>query len=509
MYVDKSLKISLIWLVVSVLITSSFLLLSEPVSLASAQLDEEYTYYGVVPANNYQYNLTDPDDPNSEWILNARYGVARLTLLTITAGQDNTNVKVYNLTTGKLVAQDQLNSMENLYVTLSNGTIFKVVSDQPVSVLLLNYQGMPDASATEGVLSLFPAPSTFYTSTDGLFVGKEFVLTASEQTSVVVDGRTGAFYTILALETATVTVTRDDGEETPYSFEPNTYRFLLLRPFRTYRFESTGNIMIQSGTIPGVADRDNLGLVDDFFVPAAEGGFVGKTFYTRSSTEWDIQRDYGYRVSAVEDARVTVYNLETYEVLEVLSVKGGSGVGFLLAAPVIAVQSDRPITLELIHNGSIEQTHPRAGHPGGIYGGYGRGLTFIGIRPNEDTPIYLPVDSHVEAYIFASEETQITIDGSPYTLSADSYYSYTQPGTHTIRSERNIVVQVNSWPREPANQGNRFSGALVPCVETISLVPEVTLTPLGAGFPMMYVAIGIAAAVIAVVAMFLLRKKRG
>jgi hypothetical protein len=504
MYVKKGLKNILILLGVTIFIASSLLGIKS-IGLTSAQSDEEYTYYGVVPANNYQYNLTDPDDRNSEWIPYTRYGVAvfRLGLLTITAGRDNTNVKVYNLTIDELVAQDQLNSMENLYVLLSNGTVFKVVSDQPVSVLLLNYQGMPDASATEGLLSLIVNPSTFYTSTDGLFVGREFVLMASEVPNTIVYGQAGTFYTIMALENADITVTRDDGDQTTFSLAVNAYRFYMLRPFRTYRFESTGSIMIQSGIINYWA-----GVTYGFFVPAAEGGFVGKTFYTRSIPSWDYRRDYGYRISSLEDARITVYNLETYEVLDELTVRGGIGTSIMPTAQAIAIQSDRPITLELINNGSIEQTHPLAGGAGGIYGGYTSGVTFIGIRPNEDTPIYLPVDSYIEAYFFASEETQITIDGSPYTLPADSYYHYSQPGTHTIRSDRNIVVQINWWPREPANQGNRFTGALVPSVQTVSLTPDVTLTPLGGGLPLTYIVIGVAAAAVAAIAAFFIMRRR-
>jgi len=266
--------------------------------------------------------------------------------------------------------------------------------------------------------------------------------------------------------------------------------------------------MVQSGTIPGKGSGDTT----CFAVPSAEGGFVGTTFYVRSlkSQEWgwDPERDYGFQICALDDAHVKVYDLQTQQLLNELTVEGGSGVAIMPPAPAIAVQSDRPITLSLIHNGSIEQTHPRAGHPGGIYGGYGRGVTFIGIRPNEDTPIYLPVDANIEAYFFASEDTEVTIDGVLRVIQADSYYVFPQPGTHIIRSDSDIVVQVNSWPLEPDNQGNRFSGALVPCAQTVSIVPDVTLTPLGGGFPIMYVVIGAAVAAIAVVAGFLIMRSR-
>jgi hypothetical protein len=135
--------------------------------------------------------------------------------------------------------------MEKHLVLLTNGTQFKVVSSKIVSVLLLNYQELPSVTAVDG-----PIPRTFYTDVNGLYVGKKFVLMASEQPGVVSgasSSQVGAFYAILALENAAVTVTKDDGTVlTTFTIDANSYKFIVLDSFKVYKIESsTGNIMVQ------------------------------------------------------------------------------------------------------------------------------------------------------------------------------------------------------------------------------------------------------------------------
>ena len=458
-----------------------------PLHFSGVYAAEEYIYYGVVPAKIWQYNLTDADDINSGWRLDTDT-VDNSSLVAIVASEDNTNVKLYSLEGNELLSEAQLGDMEKHLVSLPNGTTFKVVSDSLVSVLLMGYVGIPAANASEG-----PTPNTFHASTDGAYVGKEFVFMACQ-------GTIGENYLIIALEKAEVTMIRDDGDERTYSLDVNTFREVMLRPFRTYRITSTGNIMVQSGR-PVDIWGDSLG----FFVPSPEGGFVGTTFYTWSTTSWDPGENYGFRVSATQDAKITVWNLQTKEQMLATEVRGGSGFGFMARAEAIVVQSDEPVTLSYVHNGTINNSLGGEG----IYDGYGSGVTYIGVRPGETTPIYLPVDSYVEVYIFAYEDSEVTVDGISRPVPADSYFLLTQPGTHTIRSNKNVVAQVLHWPFEPETQGLLFNGVLIPCIQTVNVVTDVTLTPLGEGFPMMYVVIGAAAGVVvAVIAVFVLRRGR-
>jgi hypothetical protein len=484
----------------------------------SSLASPDYTYYGVVPAEIHRYILADWSDfqyawenLSSGWILGpdtstllsgsiAQNGlmVATKSLLAIVAYEDGTNVEVYDLVTSIRVSQGNLNSMGKLLVLLDNGTHFKVVSDKMVSVELLNYQQIPSSDVSAG-----PLIHAYYTSVNGLYVDKEFVLMASEQVGLYTEKGYGAFYTILAVEKSTVTVTDDEGGSDSYSLDANSYKCIMLEPFKAYRIESTGNIMVQSGTIPGPG---NYGGESCFPIPAATGGFVGTFFLSRANREsWDNVKDYGFMILASQDTKVKVFNLDTLESNEI-SVTGGSGTMIKPLCTAIALQSDNPITVCFTDSGNIEQAKAQQG---GTYAGYGNGVMFMGIRPNQNTMIYLPTEAKVESFFFASEETQLMIDGNTYTLQPNVGYKYTMPGTHTIQSNHDVIVQINFCPIVPPNQGLWFRGTVIPCIETVSNNPTVTITPLGEGFPMMYVIVGAGVAAIIVVVVVLMMRKHG
>jgi hypothetical protein len=507
----KGLSVKLAYFIAAIFIIGLAIPLFASVHLSLGQ-EGNYTYYGVVPSKIWRYLLNDwnaqPSWNNlsvgwsiglaSTTYISGAVGlngelVATKALLAIVAAEDDTNVKVYDLTLGALLDEGNINSMERHYVLLANGTQFKVVSNKIVTVELLNYQQLPTASSTEG-----PVLCTFYTDVNGLYVGKEFVLIASE--------RADRDYMIFALEPSTVTVTRDDGTVTTYTLEVNSYIYITLPAFRIHRIESTGNIMVQSGQIPGKGTGDT----QCFAVPSAEGGFVGTTFYTRSLKNqewgWDPLRDYGFQICALEDTHVTVYDLETQQVLMEFTVTGGGCTAIQVEARAIGVQSDNPITLSFIHNGGINQG-PTGG--GVRYASYANGVIFIGIRANEDTMVHLPTNASLEAYFFASAETQLTIDVLPLTIHANMPYEYTMPGTHVVRADHDVILQINLWPNIPENQGLWYRGAVIPCIEKVSSNPEVTLTPFGGGFPMMYIMIGAAVAAVVVIAGFLGMRRRG
>ncbi|MEM1990931.1 MAG: hypothetical protein QW782_09925, partial [Candidatus Bathyarchaeia archaeon] len=476
------------------------------------QVSYNYTYYGVVPAKIWRYFLADWNatpgwmDRSAEWILGfdtAGYGVGAVglngrlialkALLTIVATADNTNVAVYDLTTGNLIDAASLGAGERRYVLLNNGTRFKVLSDKHVSVLLLNYQKIPE-KPVEG-----PLPHGFYTATNGLFVGKEFIFMASQ-------GTTGTYYTILAVEPSEVKITRDDGYETTYKLDANSYQYIQAKPFSIYKITSTGNIMVQAGTISGIGSLDTT----CFLIPSVEGGFVGKFFLTRAFKAiewgWDPERDYAFRALATEETKIKVYDLATKQVIEEHSVKAGSGVGFRPNAYAIAVVSEKPITLLHIHNGSIKNS--AAGGGGGVYQGYANGVMHMSIRPGEDTMIQLPTDAYVEAYFFAKETAQLTIDDIPVTVQSDSPYLFTQPGLHKVRSNKEIILQINLWPREPEIQGLWFKGTPIPCIETASIKPDVTIHSLEeTGFPMTQIIIGVAIVAVIGAVVIILRRR--
>ena len=244
MYLKKGLKISITCLIISVFI----IVLSFPffVSVHSSLAEPDYTYYGVAPSKIYEYMLNDMSDPNSGWrlanstivtaspFLNG-VAVATKALLAIAAAEDGTHVKVFDLAQlNNPVAEFDIDSMRKHYVLLDNGTSFKVVSNNQVSVLLLNFQTSPSDSATEG-----PMLHTFYPDVNGLYVGKEFVFMASSFSYFSVNQN--GLYTILAVEKSTVTVTKDDGTENTYNINANSYQNILLNSFRVYKFNRQHN----------------------------------------------------------------------------------------------------------------------------------------------------------------------------------------------------------------------------------------------------------------------------
>lgn len=133
-----------------------------------AGFSEKFTYCGAVPSRLWRYKLIDQFDINSG--LELAYEPKTLWLLAIASWNDRTDVKVYDLTAGEMLSHVILNIMERHHVLLRNGTIFKVESNNPIHVLLLNYQSIPLGNETS-----VPTPNTFYPAKDGSYVGKKFV----------------------------------------------------------------------------------------------------------------------------------------------------------------------------------------------------------------------------------------------------------------------------------------------------------------------------------------------
>jgi hypothetical protein len=475
-----------------ILLVCSFSLFFLFTNVHEVYAQEKYDYFGYVPAKMYQYNLTVGDDPNSGWRLDTNStgtsGITTAGLVAVVGIVDGTHVEVYSVDNGSLVSEATIGSMQKFYAVFRNGTFFRVETDKLANVYLLNYGSVPAGNATSG-----PLPDSFYQSTSGTYVGKEFVLLGSGSGYTI-------GYAIFALENAEVTVTRNDSIQQQYKIPVNTWKEILWQPFFTYKIVSTGYIMIQSGR-----PVDIWGDARSFFLPSAEGGFVGNTFYSWSQPSWDPTETYGFRASATQDAKITVLNLETKQQILTANIQAGSGVSFKPSANAIVVQSDKPITLQYLHNGSIANSQ---GH-NGTFDAYGSGVAYLGVKPDEDTPFYLPDDSTNEAYIFASENTDITLDDNEWTIQANTYFSLSIPGTHIIRANKNAVVETLNWPGTPPYQGLVYDGVQIPSVQTVNVVVDVTLTPLGEAIPIMYIIIGAAATVISVIVVFIFMRGRG
>jgi hypothetical protein len=411
---------------------------------------EEHVYYGVIPSRIYLYRPYQTThgsiDISRGWYLDER-SVKTGGFIAIIGSGEETHVRVYVMPGGEMVSEASLGPMERHFVSLPNGTAFKVVSDKPVTVLVFSGE-IPQPDAFEGL-----TPITFYPSVDGRYVGKEFVFMASQ-------GLSGRPYHIFALEPSEITLVREDGEEQKFKLEANAHKALSLKTFKVYRVESTGNIMVQSG---GVGGRI-------FFVPSATGGFLGRRFYTMSSIYWHPTVKYGFRISALQDTKVRIWDLQFRHLLLDFEVKAGETVSVKprpSEEPGIAVESDEPITLAFVHDGNIEPLWS-----------YGAGVSYLGIRSNEEVPLYLPTNSTVEVYIFAYDDSVVMIDDVTFRVKADTYLRVSLRGFHKIASDRDIIVQVIHWPLIPPTQGIHSFGVAVPSIRAVSASPDVKLTPI-------------------------------
>jgi hypothetical protein len=460
--------------------------------------EEEYAYYCVIPNKIYQYVLNDTTNPQLGYNLRQDVDTVRTKVLVeITATEDNTNVRVYSLNNNSLVSQTNLNAMQEYFMLFPNGSMFKVVTDKYASVMLLNYPDVPPL----GSKRVDPNPTTFQASVDGTYVGKEFIFMASWNPA---SDQTES-YRFFALEKADVKVINETGGEQDISLDVNSYKDVSLSSFESYRVESTGNIMILSNIPLGEYIERFY-----YFVPSAEGGFVGKTFYTSSSTSWDQKEDYGYRISATQDSEVKIWDLDTKGEIMDFTVKAREGMGVRPKANAILVQSTEPITLEWLANGTTTTLYGTLwlSYAGDWGETYGAGIAYIGIKPNEETPFFLPTNSSVEAYVFAYNQTTVTLDGSPVPIEAGSFFPLTAPGTHEITSDQNIVVEVISWPLYPTIQGLTFGGVEIPCIQLVNAVPNVSLTPLQGSSQTTYIIIGAAVAALAVGLGYFVMKRR-
>jgi len=467
-----------IWILVSALTLAGLLALS--LDLAAAQ-PARYTYYGKVPERIWSYAYTT----SGGWqIMNPPVSSF---LLAIGAIEPDTTVRVVDLRTKTVIFEHTFSRFEKQYVVLNNGTVFKVSSNKPLNVLLLNLQSPPNASTG-------PVPHAFYPAVDGTYVGKRFVILASSDLN--------PWYTIFALEDSEVSISREDGaEKQTFRLRANEYKRVLLRSWYTYEITSTGNIMVQCGDPHSYWDTH-----ESYAIPSASGTFVGTDFFSYSNLQWDPKEDVGFRVFALERTKVTVYDLERENVLEEFEMEPFSTYRFQAVTQAIRVSSKHPIQVMLVHEGDATKM---AGRQANRENAYGAGVVFYTLPAGRKAVVYLPVNSTGEIVFFASDETILTIDDvTTIKLKPDEFYVLTQPGLHTVVADRDLAVQIIHWPKYPEYQGLWVSGTVLPAVETAGLAKEVELKEV-AGFAIdVRLIIAAVALLAAAVGLMLARRRR-
>jgi len=433
-------KDSLVYLQIALLLLVALLPQVCPIS---SEQTEEFTYYGLVPSMIYIYRperIVGGEILGREFTLDENSIRTEAELVTI-GNHDDTRVRVYQLPSGVLLEDFSLNRFAKHVSKLQNGTFFKAVSSKPATMILMGGEGVELGN---------DAISTFWTSTDGGFVGKEFIFQA-------VQGKLGSSYYVYALENSEVKLLDDAGEEVAsYTLKANEAKNLMgVTQFRIYGLSSTGMIMLQSFTES-----------KSVFFPSPKGGFLGETWYGYAdATPGDVSDDWQFLlIVGSEDTKARIINLEFSRLYEEVDVPAFQNFTMKIEPNLIAVETDDPVTV----------MHLSYGHP--FKSNYvGGGLLYIGVKAGQAVPIYFPEES--EAYLFAQEESLVDVDGARLKLEGDDTFAL-QPGVHTLSADRNIVIAMALRPLLPPNQGLYSFGACIPSIQSIGYDHDVNLQPL-------------------------------
>lgn len=465
---------------IAFLCLSTLGLLSSFPSIAQAQPAEEYVYYGYVPWNMYE-NATQMTWPGlSAW----KYVlVANRALLIAVGNQDGTKVEVFTLPDGRLTDTLRVDRGQRAIAYLPTGAFFKAVSNKPVSLMFTGGVGLE-----RGVEYV----STFYTSADGGYVGKEFNFISV--TSTAEFWATGPPFQVYALEDSDIKVTDENGTVVAeFSLKANQVKGLFLESFVVHRLESTGHVMVQSFMIK-----------KSCFYPAVQGGFVGRLFYgTAADSElWTGVDDHPmegrhhpwaswagdpryFVLTSAEDANAVIYDVENKKKYQEFTLGAGLNRSVQAKVPYMVVQTDKPILLEF-KSAELEG-----------------GLAVVGLKAGQTAYIYVPPG---ETYAFAYKQTTLGIDELRVSLPPDRIFKI-PPGIHKVTTSENIIIEVLNVD---SNQGLSYFGVSLPSAQSLDITYEgLRLKPVvPEETPVLMYAGAVAAVLIIVVAVALARRRR-
>ncbi|RLE61611.1 MAG: hypothetical protein DRN53_05350, partial [Thermoprotei archaeon] len=406
-------------------------------------------------------------------------------LLVVIGNYEDTSVKVLKLPEKEVIDKYTVGKMEYRITKLPNATFFKVITSRPATVLLMGGAAI-DTWPSNKTHKLWPrrrAISMFTTSTNGGYIGKEFIFLATTELPV---GRVD----IYALEDSKVTIyDRQNRIVKKLEVKANEFKSVFLKSYEIYRVVSTGNIMVQ------VIDENRE--PDTLIYPSATGGFIGTRFYGIGVVpeEWLPLEEMAFIVTGIENFKLTVVDLKYKTTILEKEFKAGRLNKLKLESYCIGVESDKPILL--------------------MYVGFAlsKKVVFLGLRGGEEAYIYVPEG---EAYIFSAyEDTIVTVDGVQHYLGRDSYMLLPR-GLHRIGADKTVLIEMVKYGNLrtsvfrkiwefPYTAGFEAFGMIIPPIQGIEKSYDITLKPLRAEFPWKYILI--LAIVIVAIAVFIIIKR--
>ena len=463
---------------------------------------DAYVYYGYAPPTIMNWTTTEDDVRLDNY-------TALPAQLDIIGINDTTTVEVLDLSTGEVMSSTTLDRMDVHTVYLGTrvssttepdveGTYFKVVANKMVAVLLGG--GSPQIYR-----------AVYYPSTDGGYSGKEFIFKAVNGTwEPVIYVWEWDITVFFGVESSHVKVFDDAGNKIhEFDVSANGYARLNLVSGKVYRVVSTGRIMITTVCRECFA-----------YAPSATGGFTGRSFYGVMSgvgggDTW-VGSYQSFVAIAEEDCEVSVYSLLKPELQRGL----GPDLTKTLGAGEVFfdVSFDQQTPLRIDSTGDIMVLFGRGDYAWGATNAravtypenVGDDVSDFAVEADSDLSFFAPTG----AVIFAPQGLDIVVDGALISMEADEY-RVLMGGTHTIRSSAPVIVEVLSDANTIAtgeggfveNRFDNWATYLTP-VQTLEVAyppppPAGSLAELYT-----YVGAGVSAAVIAVVALLLLRRRK-
>lgn len=494
------------------------------VSSSKVNSEEVYVFYGYAPP--VVQNLTQPVFGPA--VFNYSVRQARLDIVGLS---DGTSVEVFDLTSKTSIAAGSVNRMGLWTVYLGKavasvsvppveGTYFKVVSNKLVAVCVSS-GGVWERDYTQyGVAYgefLVGGFSTFYTSVDGGFVGKEFIFMTTPTWAMfrpqVIETNT---YTVFGIEGSRVEVYDSQSSRVAtLEVKANTFGKIPLQPWKVYRVTSTGNILI------GGLSTESL-----VQLPSATGGFIGKTFYGLLTgyhhTVAGRTDTQGLAIVANEDCELKVYDL-TKEDWQITLMGPESKANpkkdqlfwnaNLSSSVPLRIDSSSDVSV-LLAKGGLQWGAPIGYPPINFIGrpdNIGDDITIAGARAGQTLGFY----ATTQAVIFAPDSLTITVDNVPLTMEKDTFMIL-PTGVHKITSNKPVIVEILSstssftigitdWPTYDSIYES-YGTYLV----SLQGLERTYPTPAGVGgFGLLiFIGAGVAVAVIVVAIFFVMRRRK-
>lgn len=389
------------------MLSAMLLLIAPTVGFLPVRAQGSSTYYGHVPADLWSLDeIVIGQDVVGYSI--AEGSIRTNAVLLIVGDADGTSVQVYTLPDGRLLTEFQVDQLENETVFVPNGTFFKVVSDKPVQVEYL------------GTSSGEQLTTTFFTSTTGGYVGKEFII-QGVQTRYIPGDFPGMIYRIYALQDSQVTVTDAAGNQVfSRQIKLNKFDQVSLAPLVVYRIASTGYIMVESFFLGWGWSPSGTA-----YYPSATGSFLGKNFYGSGIDPgihvetWASFPRPVFVLTAMVNAKLSILDIDAKVKHGDREIAATSNLTEHIRVGQMAVESDQPVMLMLRNFG----------------------MSYTGLAAGQNAYVYIPTDGVYtgEAYLFAYRETTVTVDDVQSRLKADDYIPLTS-GYHRISASENVVI---------------------------------------------------------------------